>query len=141
MNIRQARNLLGLTQSQIFDVPVRTIQNWEGGQRECPAYVERLVIQEMFEIERRKRELTTDHKLTWAVADTPIGLDGDWDIEYFETVLKAIEEAEYKYNHKTARELKKNKISLILIPYEIEDGKMTQADDSDWELEYEINEK
>ena len=139
MNIKKARNLLNLTQSQIFDIPMRTIQNWEGGQTQCPAYVEKLVIQEMFEIERRKKELNTGCKLAWAVVDTPIDLDGDWDIKYFETVLEAINEAEMLYNHKTTNELKKNKISLILLPYEIEDGEMIQTDDGDWQLEYEIN--
>ena len=139
MNIKKARNLLNLTQSQIFDIPMRTIQNWEGGQTQCPAYVEKLVIQEMFEIERRKKELNTGCKLAWAVADTPIDLDGNWDIKYFETVLGAIKEAEMLYNHKTTNELKKNKISLILLPYEIEDGEMIQTDDGDWQLEYEIN--
>lgn len=36
-----------LTQHQlsvITGIPLRTIQNWEGGQRKCPEYVERLVI-------------------------------------------------------------------------------------------------
>lgn len=47
MTIKEARMKHGLTQtelSQITGIPFRTIQNWEGGQRKCPEYVERLVL-------------------------------------------------------------------------------------------------
>lgn len=47
MNIKDARIRHGLTQKQLAEitgVPVRTIENWEGGQRKCPAYVERMVL-------------------------------------------------------------------------------------------------
>lgn len=47
MNIKDARIRHGLTQKQLSDitgVPERTIQNWEGGQRKCPEYVERMVL-------------------------------------------------------------------------------------------------
>lgn len=45
--IRQARTQHGLTQQQLADltgIPHRTIQNWEGGQRKCPEYVENMVL-------------------------------------------------------------------------------------------------
>lgn len=45
--IKSERIRHGLTQHQLSDItgiPFRTIQNWEGGQRKCPEYVERLVI-------------------------------------------------------------------------------------------------
>lgn len=45
--IRQARIQHGLTQQQLADltgIPKRTIENWEGGQRKCPEYVERMVL-------------------------------------------------------------------------------------------------
>lgn len=47
MNIKDARIRHGLTQKQLSEitgVPVRTIENWEGGQRKCPDYVERMVL-------------------------------------------------------------------------------------------------
>ena len=47
MNIKDVRIKHGLTQKQLSDItgiPERTIQNWEGGQRKCPEYVERMVI-------------------------------------------------------------------------------------------------
>jgi DNA-binding transcriptional regulator YiaG len=45
--IREARTKLGLTQQQLANltgIPFRTIQNWEGGQRKCPDYVEKLLL-------------------------------------------------------------------------------------------------
>lgn len=46
MNIKEARIKHGLTQKQLSEItgiPERTIQNWEGGQRKCPEYVENMV--------------------------------------------------------------------------------------------------
>jgi transcriptional regulator with XRE-family HTH domain len=48
--IRSERIRLGLTQKQLAEllgVPFRTIQNWEGGQRKCPDYVERLILDKL----------------------------------------------------------------------------------------------
>ena len=45
--IREERTKLGLTQHQLAEltgIPFRTIQNWEGGQRKCPDYVEKLLL-------------------------------------------------------------------------------------------------
>ena len=45
--IKEERLKLGLTQQQLADltgIPFRTIQNWEGGQRKCPDYVEKLLL-------------------------------------------------------------------------------------------------
>ena len=46
MKIKEARSKHGLTQKQLSEItgiPERTIQNWEGGQRKCPEYVENMV--------------------------------------------------------------------------------------------------
>ena len=51
--IKEARLTTGLSQQQMSDVmeiPIRTIQDWESGRRKCPPYVERLVIKELNEI-------------------------------------------------------------------------------------------
>ena len=48
--IKSERIRLGLTQSQlatITGIPFRTIQNWEGGQRKCPDYVEKLILEKL----------------------------------------------------------------------------------------------
>jgi DNA-binding transcriptional regulator YiaG len=45
--IKNVRIKYNLTQQQLSDltgIPHRTIQNWEGGQRKCPEYVERLLL-------------------------------------------------------------------------------------------------
>lgn len=47
MTIREIRKQTGLTQKQFaeyFSIPHRTIQNWEGGQRECPEYLLDLIV-------------------------------------------------------------------------------------------------
>lgn len=48
--IREARKKHGLTQGQLAaltGIPFRTIQNWEGGQRKCPEYVERMLLDKL----------------------------------------------------------------------------------------------
>lgn len=48
--IKDARLNAGLTQakmSEVFEIPKRTIENWETGKRTPPAYVEKLVIREL----------------------------------------------------------------------------------------------
>lgn len=48
--IKEARSRLGLTQQQLAEltgIPFRSIQNWEGGQRSCPEYVERLLLEKL----------------------------------------------------------------------------------------------
>lgn len=46
MEFKKIRTAAGMTQKQLSEVtgiPVRTIQNWEGGQRKCPEYIVELV--------------------------------------------------------------------------------------------------
>lgn len=46
MTIIQMRELLNLSQTAFgekYNIPMRTIQNWEGGQRKCPEYVRLLL--------------------------------------------------------------------------------------------------
>ena len=48
--IKDARIAAGLSQkkmSQILEIPVRTIQDWEGGKRQPPVYVEKLIIEKL----------------------------------------------------------------------------------------------
>lgn len=42
MNIKQLRDASGMTQkafAEYFGIPKRSIENWEGGKRECPSYL------------------------------------------------------------------------------------------------------
>ena len=48
--IKSERIKHGLTQEQlsnITEIPVRTIQNWESGIRKCPSYVEKMIFDKL----------------------------------------------------------------------------------------------
>lgn len=48
--IKSERIRLGLTQKQLAEitgVPHRSIENWEGGQRKCPDYVEKMILDKL----------------------------------------------------------------------------------------------
>jgi transcriptional regulator with XRE-family HTH domain len=50
MTVKEARVNAGITQAEMskrFDIPTRTIENWERGLRKPPAYVEKLLIKEL----------------------------------------------------------------------------------------------
>lgn len=55
MNIKEARQAAGLSQaemSKLFEIPKRTIENWETGTRKPPSYVEKLIIEKLEQIAR-----------------------------------------------------------------------------------------
>ena len=59
MTIREARLEAGLTQqamSDLMEIPKRTIENWEGGKRECPAWAEKLIVAELIRIKERNTQ-------------------------------------------------------------------------------------
>ena len=46
MTIKDLREASGMTQkafSEYFGIPKRSIENWEGGKRECPTYLSELI--------------------------------------------------------------------------------------------------
>lgn len=46
MTIKELREITGLSKAEFgrrYNIPYRTIQNWENGQRECPIYVQELL--------------------------------------------------------------------------------------------------
>lgn len=50
MTIKESRKAAGLTQKQMseaFDIPLRTIEDWEAGKRTPPSYVEKLIIEKL----------------------------------------------------------------------------------------------
>lgn len=52
MNIKEARQSAGLSQAkmaEIFEIPKRTIESWETGERKPPAYVEKLIIEKLMQ--------------------------------------------------------------------------------------------
>lgn len=55
MSIKEARQAAGLSQaemSKLFEIPKRTIENWETGTRKPPSYVEKLIIEKLEQIAR-----------------------------------------------------------------------------------------
>lgn len=59
MNLKEARTCAGLTQAEMaqrFEIPKRTIENWETGKRKCPVYVEKLIVEKLEEIIMVKSE-------------------------------------------------------------------------------------
>lgn len=55
MTIKELRKATGMTQKafgEYFNIPHRTIQNWEGGQSVCPVY-----LLELIEYKLRKENL------------------------------------------------------------------------------------
>lgn len=59
MTIKDARLLAGITQRQMsdrLDIPVRSIENWEAGDRKPPAYVEKLIIDKLLQLAEQKAE-------------------------------------------------------------------------------------
>lgn len=59
MTIREARLHAGLTQQQmsdLFQIPKRTIENWEAEVRNPPAYVEALIVEKLERIAAENRK-------------------------------------------------------------------------------------
>ena len=47
MTIKEARTKVNFTQKQVqalIGIPIRTLQNWESGVRNCPDYVTKMVV-------------------------------------------------------------------------------------------------
>ena len=55
MTIKEARKAAGLTQKQMHEklgIPLRTIENWEGGKNKCPAWAEKLIIEKLISMKK-----------------------------------------------------------------------------------------
>ena len=62
MNIKQLREITGLTQQKFgerFKIPLRSVQNWESGQRQPPEYVPRLIEMQLI-LENENEQLRSD---------------------------------------------------------------------------------
>lgn len=50
MTIKEAREQAGLSRaemSRIFDIPIRTLEEWDAGRRTPPPYVEKLIVEKL----------------------------------------------------------------------------------------------
>lgn len=48
MTIREILQATGMTQKALaerFEIPHRTVQNWANGQRECPVYIRKMMVE------------------------------------------------------------------------------------------------
>ena len=68
MNIREMRTRLGDTQSQFaqrYQIPFRTIQNWEAGTRKPPEYMIKLLNPDIIQEEVTRVALKLSHIMKW----------------------------------------------------------------------------
>ena len=57
MKIKEARLIAGLTQKQVsdlLDIPLRTIENWESECRTPAAYVEKLIVEKLLSMKKEQ---------------------------------------------------------------------------------------
>ena len=57
LTIKEARLTAGLTQKQmsdLFDIPLRTIESWESEVRKPPAYVEKLIVEKLISMKKEQ---------------------------------------------------------------------------------------
>lgn len=50
MTIEQARNEKNMSRKEVaewLEIPYRTLTNWENGERPCPAYIEKLIVEKI----------------------------------------------------------------------------------------------
>lgn len=50
MTIQEARTQIGMSRRQLSDwleIPYRSLSNWENGERACPPYLEKLVVEKI----------------------------------------------------------------------------------------------
>lgn len=57
MTIKEAREQAGLSRAEMsrrFEIPVRTLEDWEKGKRTPPPYVEKLIIEKLETMKERE---------------------------------------------------------------------------------------
>ena len=56
MKIKEARQAAGLSQakmSSLFEIPKRTIESWETGERKPPVYVEKMIVEKLMQMSEK----------------------------------------------------------------------------------------
>lgn len=57
MNIKEAREQAGLSRaamSRLFEIPIRTLEDWDAGKSNPPPYVAKLIIEKLQTIEKER---------------------------------------------------------------------------------------
>ena len=91
MTIKELRSMTGLTQkafAEKYHIPKRTLENWEGGQREPTETI-------LYLLERAVKE---DYKMTYVIIDDCTSKAATvWDVK-FQTKEEAMQKAESEWN-------------------------------------------
>ena len=56
MTIKEAREAAGLSRAEMarqFEIPIRTLEEWDAGRRTPPPYVEKLIIEKLETMKER----------------------------------------------------------------------------------------
>ena len=94
--IKEARQKAGISQAEMskrLEIPKRTIEEWETGNRKPPAYVERLVVAEL---ERIAKEIDS---MKYQMEVTLIDPEGGKDINYSLSCMFYYDEGQYGNGH------------------------------------------
>lgn len=87
MTIREARAFANMTQKQVedeFGVPIRTLQNWESGIRDCPEYVHKWLVQELMQTVRHAQIRKEDDFMGQKGFSCYLMTDsGEYDLSWF----------------------------------------------------------
>lgn len=78
MDFKELRKLSGMTQkafAEYFNIPQRTVENWDGGQRQCPDYILDLMLYKL-----NKENIISMVGKRVFIIDTDSIYDGEWGI-------------------------------------------------------------
>lgn len=59
MTIEDARKSCGMSRKDVaewLEIPYRTLTNWENGERQCPTYIEKLIVEKILTKKTEKQE-------------------------------------------------------------------------------------
>ena len=60
MTIAEARKSKKMSRKDIsewLEIPYRTLTNWENGERQCPPYIEKLIVEKILTGEQKKEDI------------------------------------------------------------------------------------
>jgi DNA-binding transcriptional regulator YiaG len=55
MTIKEARESIGMSRaemSRVFEIPIRTLEEWDAGRRLPPPYVEKLIVEKLMSLKK-----------------------------------------------------------------------------------------
>lgn len=58
MTIKEAREQIGMSRaemSRVFEIPIRTLEDWDAGKSSPPPYVQRLIIEKLLTFEETRK--------------------------------------------------------------------------------------